>query len=111
MGILDLFSKLFNKSPYAGEIRPCPNCKEKIDLGWERCPKCGVHLASMFKKKCPKCEKMNDLNASMCKNTECNYNFAAELERAKKKAYKCPICGYEAGYFMMQCPACGTRFG
>ena len=109
MGMFDMFKGFFHKKPFQGEIRKCPNCKEKIDLGWERCPKCGVHISSIFKKKCPECKALNDLNATLCK--KCEYNFLAEMERAKKKAYRCPICGYEASYFMMKCPVCGTRFG
>lgn len=109
MGIFDMLTNFFHKDSYAGEIRKCPNCKEKVDLGWERCPKCGVRISSMFRKKCPKCKSLNDLKASICK--KCEYNFVAEQKRAKKKTYTCPRCGYGAGYFMLKCPVCKARFG
>lgn len=109
MGVGELFKGMFGKKPFAGIIKKCPNCNADVDLGWERCHKCGVHIASMFRKKCPKCGEMNELNSFMCK--KCEYNFAEEFKRATKQIYKCPICSYEADYYMMQCPACGTKFG
>ncbi|MFA5049933.1 MAG: zinc ribbon domain-containing protein [Candidatus Micrarchaeia archaeon] len=112
MGFFDiLFKSVKKNNPYAGIFKPCPNCKKKVNLGYERCPNCGVRIASMFRKKCPKCKTLNDLDAPICKNEKCKYDFSAEMALAHKKKYKCPICGYEADYFMISCPACGTRFG
>ena len=82
MGLFDVFLNFFKKKPFAGVIRKCPNCGKKIDLGYERCPYCGVHIDSMFKKKCPKCKTLNNLNATVCK--KCGYNFEADIERAKE---------------------------
>lgn len=110
MGILDVFGNFFKgSSSYSGVFKECPNCKKKTDIGKERCSHCGTRISSMFRKKCPKCSTMNELDAAVCK--KCNYSFAEEMARAKKKLYKCPLCGYEADYFMMKCPACGARFG
>ena len=74
----------------------------------ERCPKCGVRIKSMFRRKCPQMRHPNELDIKMC--TNCHYDFEAELERAKKTFYVCPICGYKMEALLTQCPACNTRF-
>ena len=109
MGIMDL---LLGKegAQSSGRKDKCPNCGAQITLGMERCPSCGVRIKSMFKKKCPKCGELNELDAERCTNEKCKYDFAAELARAKKTQYVCPICGYKADYYMLRCPACNTRF-
>ncbi|MBN2478549.1 zinc ribbon domain-containing protein [Candidatus Micrarchaeota archaeon] len=109
MGLFDVIKRAFKKNPYAGVKKECPNCGAEITLDMERCPKCGVRISSMFKKKCPKCKALNDLTAVVCE--KCGYSFARELERAAKRVYKCPICGYKSEAYLTKCPACGTRFG
>jgi rubrerythrin len=74
----------------------------------ERCPKCGTHIKSMFRRKCPNCGSLNELDAPAC--VKCKYSFEAELERAKRTYYVCPICGYRSEAFLTQCPACNTKF-
>ncbi|MCK4319596.1 hypothetical protein KAW38_03435 [Candidatus Micrarchaeota archaeon] len=115
MGILDIVKQALGgkgKSTLADKYFKCPSCGyEKITLEMKRCPGCGVRIKSMFKKKCPKCGELNDLDAKRCKNKECGYDFEAEERRAKKRVWRCPICGYEATYYMTRCPVCGTRFG
>lgn len=110
MGILDLLKGAAKGSGSAkkGQKQKCPGCGETITLDMERCPKCGIHINSMFKMKCPKCETLNDLDAKKC--TKCGYSFEAELKRAEKSVYVCPICGYKMEAFMTSCPACNTRF-
>ncbi len=106
MGLLNL---LFGKSNAPkGQKTKCPSCGAEVTLDMERCQKCGVHIRSMFKKTCPKCKDLNDINAEKCLN--CKYDFAAELARTKKTIYVCPICGYNADYYMLRCPSCNTRF-
>lgn len=106
MGLLDAILTFF-KRKYSIEI-DCPNCGNRISLDMERCPYCGVRIKSMFKKKCPRCGTLNELDAERC--VKCKYDFALELELAKKTIYVCPICGYKADFYMLSCPACGARF-
>jgi rubrerythrin len=110
MGILSNMKKLFSggKSSTKGQNQVCPNCGEKINLNMERCPKCGVRIKSMFRRRCPRCGALNELDAKKC--SKCFYDFEAELERAKKTFYVCPICGYKMDALLTQCPACSTRF-
>ncbi len=91
-----------------GPKQKCPNCKEDITLDMKRCPKCGVHISSMFRMKCPKCKELNELDAKKCK--KCDYNFEAELKRAEESVYICQICQYKSKVFLTSCPACNTRF-
>ncbi len=109
MGLLDILGKVLKggKRP-VGEAQKCPNCGEPITLDMERCPKCGVRIKSMFRRKCPRCGTLNELDVKKC--VKCFYDFEAELERAKKTYYVCPICGYRSRTFLTRCPACGTRF-
>lgn len=111
MGIGDVFKNIIkgSKEP-AGkkQAQSCPSCGEKVNLSMERCPKCGVRIKSMFRRRCPKCETLIELDNKKC--TKCFYDFEAELERAKKTYYVCPICGYKMEAILTRCPACNTRF-
>jgi DNA-directed RNA polymerase subunit RPC12/RpoP len=91
-----------------GQVQQCPNCGEKVNLSMERCPKCGVRIKSMFRRRCPHCSALNELDIRKC--SACGYDFEAELERAKKTYYVCPICGHRMEAMLTQCPACNTRF-
>lgn len=111
MGLSDLVSGFFGWGPSSSKKGPkqnCPNCKTPVTLDMARCPKCGVHISSMFKMKCPKCQTLNELNAKKC--SKCGYNFEAELSRAERTHYTCPMCGYKSEAFLTSCPACNTRF-
>jgi len=109
MGLGDIFKGMAaGRGSDRKEPAVCPNCGEKVDLGMERCPKCGVRIKSMFRRKCPKCGTPNELDIKRC--TKCRYDFEAELERAKKTYHVCPICGYKMDSLLTQCPACNTRF-
>jgi anaerobic ribonucleoside-triphosphate reductase len=112
MGFGDLLKGVMkgDKSSSGGKNQKqnCPNCNETINLSMERCPKCGVRIKSMFRRRCPKCQTMNELDIRIC--TNCRFDFEAELERAKKTFYVCPICGYKMEALLTQCPACSTRF-
>jgi anaerobic ribonucleoside-triphosphate reductase len=112
MGIGDLLKGIFTGPPPSssrkGQVQSCPNCGEKVNLSMERCPKCGVRIKSMFRRKCPKCQTLVELDAKKC--TKCGYSFEAELERANKTFYICPICSYKMEAMLTQCPACNTRF-
>ena len=112
MGLGDLFKNALKGAPPTsggkGQSQKCPSCNETINLSMERCPKCGVRIKSMFRRKCPKCQTLNELDIKVC--TNCRFNFEAELERAKKTFYVCPICGYRMDALLTQCPACSTRF-
>jgi anaerobic ribonucleoside-triphosphate reductase len=110
MGIGDLVKNMMNpsRSGGKGQNQKCPNCSEAINLSMERCPKCGVRIKSMFRRKCPRCGTLNELDIKMC--TKCRFEFEAELERAKKTFYVCPICGYKMDALLTQCPACNARF-
>ncbi|MEM2962999.1 MAG: zinc ribbon domain-containing protein [Candidatus Anstonellales archaeon] len=105
MGILELLLGQKKK----GIPLVCQNCKEKIDSSLERCPRCGVHLSSMFRIKCPRCGEPNELDAKKCK--KCGYSFEAPPSPPITSVrYTCPRCGYVADYYMLSCPACGVRF-
>ena len=111
MGLLDLLKgaiKGRKPSSHKGQAQKCPNCGETENLSMERCPKYGVRIKSMFRRKCPRCSTLNDLDVQKC--GKCFYNFEAELERAKKTYYVCPICGYKMDTMLTRCPACNTRF-
>ncbi|OIO21279.1 hypothetical protein COV61_05495 [Candidatus Micrarchaeota archaeon CG11_big_fil_rev_8_21_14_0_20_47_5] len=103
MGILELFS---GKKKEGGFQLKCQNCQAAITSEMERCPKCGTRLSSMFRIKCPKCEEANEWGAKKCK--KCEYDF--EVRALRRTRFVCPICRYEADYYMLSCPACGTRF-
>ncbi len=89
----------------------CPNCKNQILVDIydkkARCPHCGIHISTMFRKKCPKCKAACELDAKTCYN--CGFSFETQ-EHVARQTYTCPICGYKADYYMIQCPACGTKF-
>ena len=112
MGLGEVIGNMFKgggaSSSRKGQVQACPNCGEKVNLSMERCPKCGVRIKSMFRRRCPKCGALNELDIKKC--TKCGYDFEAELERAKKTYYVCPICGYKMEAMLTQCPACNTRF-
>lgn len=111
MGILDLLKGALEgkgKSTLAKKKFKCPSCGAQVTLSMERCPSCGVRIKSMFRKKCPKCKGLNDLDAKRCEH--CGFDFEAELARARKTVWRCPICGYEMSGYMTRCPVCRTRF-
>ena len=110
MGILDLILGKVkgSKNTLADKTVKCPNCDKDTALAQERCSHCGVHIKSMFRKRCPKCSEGNELDAERC--TKCKYDFAVEIASAKRTTYVCPICSYEADYYMLRCPACGAKF-
>ncbi len=110
MGLADVLKGILGKRPSGrkGQVQSCPNCGETVNLSMERCPKCGVRIKSMFRRKCPKCKTLNELDIREC--IRCGYDFEAELERAKKTFYVCPICRYRMETMLTRCPACGTRF-
>jgi rubrerythrin len=112
MGILQIFRDALRGGPAGagkkGQSQNCPNCGEPVTLDMERCPSCGTRIKSMFRRKCPNCGTLNELDAPRC--VQCKYGFEAELERAKRTYYICPICGYKSEAFLTQCPACNTKF-
>lgn len=110
MGFGDIFGNLFKKKSSLRDRKPqkCPSCSEMITLDMERCPKCGVRIASMFRVRCPKCKTLNELNASKC--SKCLYEFEPQEERPKKTYYVCPICGHKSEVFLTRCIVCNTRF-
>ncbi len=112
MGLGDILKGVVKGKPPSsdrkGQVQKCLNCGETINLSMERCPKCGVRIKSMFRRKCPKCGNLVELDAKKC--TKCGFSFEAELERANKTFYICPICGYKMETMLTQCPACNTRF-
>ena len=110
MGLLDLLGGMFKgeKDTLAKKKFKCPNCGANVTLDMERCLSCGVRIKSMFRKKCPKCKELNELDAKRC--VKCGFDFEAEIKRAKKTVYRCPICGYEMSALLSKCPVCGTRF-
>lgn len=112
MGLGELLGNVIsgkgNASNRKSQIQNCPNCGETVNLSMERCPKCGVMISSMFRRKCPKCNTLNELENPKCLN--CRYEFDAKLERAKKTYYVCPICRHQTEVLFTKCPVCGTRF-
>ncbi len=110
MGLTDILKGVLKGRESTGgdQWQKCPSCSEQVNLSMERCPKCGVHLSSMFRRKCPKCETLNELDKKKCVN--CNYSFEAEFERAKKTSFQCPICSYKSDVYLTSCPVCNTRF-
>lgn len=111
MGLSDIFGGLFGVKSQGRKLK-CPNCKEEIYADIKdknaRCEKCGVHISSMFRKKCPKCSTANELDASQC--VKCKHGFAEET-RPGKTIYRCPICRYQSTSYMTSCHACGAKFG
>lgn len=108
MGLLDIISGAFRPKPHADRKAKCPKCKGDVTLGMERCPSCGTHIESMFRIECPKCKTANNLNAEKC--SKCGYDLGGGQAPSRGTQYRCPICGYVADYYMLSCPACGTRF-
>ncbi|MEM4389263.1 MAG: zinc ribbon domain-containing protein [Candidatus Micrarchaeia archaeon] len=97
MGILDLL--LGKKETTRGLW--CLRCKSYIPEGSEECPRCHAKVSEMFKITCPNCKKEIAWNAKLCPH--CGKSFI-ETEQT----FRCPVCGYEAGYRMNQCPVCNT---
>lgn len=87
---------------------PCPNCKKPVNLSMERCPGCGVRVASMFRIECPKCGTMNKLDAKECE--KCKKFLGVIEEEGKGKEFICPLCGYKMKTLLSQCPGCDARF-
>jgi len=110
MGILDAIGGIFGASNSGSSVwMDCPECKTKINLGMERCPKCGTHIDSMFRLKCPNCKNENPLRAKQCE--KCKKPLTPPGASSGKSIYTCPRCGYRADYFMTECPSCGVKFG
>lgn len=111
MGVLELIQNALKgrgSDTRKGPSQKCPSCGEKVTLDMERCPKCGVRIKSMFRRQCPQCQTLNSLDEKRC--TNCKYDFEAELERAQRTYYVCPICSFKSEAFLTRCPACNTRF-
>lgn len=112
MGLLDIFKNAVGggggSEMRKGPAQKCPQCGETVLLNMERCPKCGTRIKSMFRRKCPKCNTLNELEAKRC--SQCRYDFEAELERASRTYFVCPICGYKNEAFLTHCPGCNTKF-
>ena len=111
MGLGEIIKVMFKGKPVQvnkGQKQKCPSCGEALTLDMERCPKCGVHVKSMFRRKCPKCKTLNELDNKRC--SQCAYDFEGELEGAKRDVYSCPICGYRSDAYLTRCPVCNTRF-
>jgi ribosomal protein L40E len=103
-----LFGWIFQDKKVNLEAK-CPKCGAKVNTTMERCPGCGTHISSMFRLKCPRCEESNPLDATVCR--KCGMEFARKEEEAPSSvSYACPMCGYRANYFMLQCPSCGVKF-
>ena len=68
MGIGDILKNMINppRSSGKGQRQSCPNCGESINLSMERCPKCGVRIKSMFRRRCPHCSSLNELDVKKC---------------------------------------------
>ncbi len=100
-------SKLTEKVDNRSKVKAkCPKCNEEVNLGMERCPKCYTKIEELFYIECPRCREKVSVKKNSCE--KCGYDFFQEARR--ETIYKCPICGYEAKYYMLSCPACGTRF-
>ncbi|MFH0927702.1 MAG: zinc ribbon domain-containing protein [Candidatus Micrarchaeota archaeon] len=112
MGLFDLLSGILGGGDGGG--RPnikakCPKCGTPVNLSMKRCPGCGTHVDLLFRLKCPNCSTVNELKNERCK--KCGEKlFDEEQETIHNPKYICPICGYRADFYMLQCPACGTRF-
>ncbi|MFA5108836.1 MAG: zinc ribbon domain-containing protein [Candidatus Micrarchaeia archaeon] len=110
MGLMDALNDFFG----LGEKRPkikakCPKCKADIDTSMERCPGCGTHVELLLRFKCPECGTVNGIKNKKCE--KCGYPlWEKEKEPPAGTRYVCPICNYKADYYMLKCPACGTRF-
>ncbi|MCX6770403.1 MAG: zinc ribbon domain-containing protein [Candidatus Micrarchaeota archaeon] len=108
MGIVDLISDAIKPKPHSDLKGKCPKCKADVNMGMERCPKCGTHIESMFRIECPKCKAANKLDAMKC--TSCGTALAGEAQQEGKQQYRCPLCGYVADYYMLSCPSCNAKF-
>jgi DNA-directed RNA polymerase subunit RPC12/RpoP len=115
MSIFDLFAKKGSRRRKDSALKPnidakCPNCGAEVNTRMHRCPKCGIHIDLMFRVKCPKCSAPNELDADKCSKCEEPLRHKKESAGSKKTYYYCPICHYKADFYMLKCPACGTRF-
>jgi lipopolysaccharide biosynthesis regulator YciM len=110
MGLLDVIRDAVTpkRRSFGGKAEKCPKCKQPITLEMERCPKCGTHIASMFRIECPMCKEQNAIDAKFCK--KCAYSFEKPASSGNRVRYTCPICNFEADYYMLSCPSCGTKF-
>ncbi|HII53715.1 hypothetical protein AUJ13_05365 [Candidatus Micrarchaeota archaeon CG1_02_49_24] len=109
MGLLEMIKEVWGRNKNERQFRDplkCPNCGAKVDPNKDRCMACGVRLTSMFKLICPECKSENEFTAARC--VKCKFDFGAAS--TQKTIYRCPICNYEADYYMLVCPACNTRF-
>ena len=115
MGLLELMKKVIAGDDSQNSDGPkmtakCPKCDNTVNLSMKRCPSCGTHIELMFRIKCPKCKALNPIKNKYCsKCKEKLYDYEQE-EPIRRPQYRCPICGYKADYYMLSCPACGTRF-
>ncbi|MCX8198326.1 MAG: zinc ribbon domain-containing protein [Candidatus Micrarchaeota archaeon] len=110
MGLLELLSGIFKAKPHSHLRAKCPKCKADVNLGMERCPKCGTHIESMFRIECPRCKTPNEISAAKCSG--CGLGLVGQQvpSGSGRQQYRCPLCGYVADYYMMSCPSCGVRF-
>jgi len=115
MGLFDFIKKtvLGDEKEDSGGPRinaKCPKCGAEVDLSSKRCPKCGTHTELLFRIKCPKCGTVNELKNRECKKCGQTLRNSEQEEPVHRPKYICPICGYRADFYMLKCPACGTRF-
>lgn len=108
MGLMDLVSGILKPKRHSDLSGKCPKCQTTVNMGMERCPKCGVHIDSMFRIECPKCKTANELKAEKC--SKCGFALVQSPADTGKTQYRCPLCGYVADYYMLSCPACGVKF-
>jgi predicted amidophosphoribosyltransferase len=114
MGLLNLMKKIIvgdekESGGPRGVKAKCPKCGESVDLSMKRCPSCGTHVDLLFRIKCPKCKTLNPIKNKYC--SKCKEKlYDEQQEQVHRPQYICPICRYKADYYMLSCPACGTRF-
>ncbi|GEM_PF-368417 len=113
MGILSMLKEALSGGLTREKRAPieakCPKCKEKLTTDMVRCPGCGTHVSSMFRIECPNCKEKNDVSAAAC--AKCGMSFVPKKEEEyRPPSYICPLCGYKANYYMLQCPSCGVKF-
>ncbi|VVB56782.1 Double zinc ribbon [uncultured archaeon] len=113
MGLLDALGSAFGFSKSGSDTwMDCPDCGTRIHLGMERCPKCGTHIDSMFRLKCPHCKTENPLRAKVCEKCKKPLQMPGGSGGGGGggQIYTCPRCGFRANYFMTSCPECGVKF-
>jgi len=105
MGIFEILRDRFTKGPQLPPQKAqCPYCKSDLTLDMKQCPKCGRPISQLFRLLCPKCREPVEPDAKACR--KCGTSFLPP----ERTTYTCPICEYRADYYMLSCPACGTKF-